>query len=100
MEQYARGTVLKRNTLARLGMHYNYEFFKVSHVTTKGTVMGWPLGSNCTTEYSDHNVRTDRWHVQETESGSRKKRLAVPYAWEVVTEDEIINGVRATSCVS
>lgn len=94
------GAVLKCNTLWRLGMHYNYEFFMVSHTTPSGNVMGWPLRATRTLEECSHDYTTSRWDVDATRPTGRVKRLAKAWSWQLVEPDELATGVRATSCVS
>lgn len=95
------GAVLKRNTLARSGMHYSYEFFKVSHITPKGNIMGWYLPSTRKNQEFTHDTSTDCWRVDPLPTAlQRRKRLPTPYEWEAVTVHELRYGVRATSCVA
>ena len=100
MSSFHEGAILKQNTLARLGAHYSYEFFLVSAITEKGNVTGWPLTATRTNEYHDHDVSTDCWRVCVVPTAdTRKKRLPKPWSWKLVTEEELRDGVRATSCV-
>ena len=98
MNSFAPGDVLKCNKHAHLGMHYNYDFFKVKHVTKKGTVMGHFLEhSNDLLEFR-HDYRTNRWRVHDATVGKVRK-LPRPWSWEHVTEKEREEGVVACSCV-
>lgn len=96
---HPNGALLKYNTLWRAGMHYNYVFFKVSHTTDKGTIMGHYIESTRTCEYFDHDVSRNRWRIGDASAKSRLQRLKHPSLWEAVTETEIEEGVSATSCV-
>lgn len=96
---YPPGTVLKYNTLWQSGMHHHYVFFRVSHVTAKGTIMGRYLSSHRTCEAFSHDYSTDRWVVLSQSEG-KLRRLPHPRWWEVMTEEECETGVQATSCVA
>ena len=98
MDSFAPNAILKNNTLARLGHHFDYEFFKVKHVTKKGTVMGHYLSHS--REYIDYDMsnRTDLWRVQDATVGKIRK-LPHSWSWELVTPRELEAGVVATSCV-
>lgn len=99
-EKWKDGEILKHNTLWRLGMHYEFEFFMVSHVTPAGNVMGWPLSATKSIERMDHDSITSRWHVDTTQPTGRVKRLPHKGLWEEVEAKELTHGVRATSCLS
>ena len=100
-ETHQPGDILKYNTLWKLGHHFCFEFFKVSHVTAKGSVMGWRLASKSRVEETDGQTFSRKvWIVDTESSGKSVLRLPHPASWDKVTSEEVSNGVRATSCVS
>ena len=96
------GTLLKYNSLWRLGAHYDWKVFRVSHVTQKGNVMGNLLKPHCETLFYDHDSRRDRWTIptHPRPKHATVTRLKLPRLWEYVTADEKENGIVSTSCVS
>lgn len=99
---FHEGSVLKYNTLWRAGAHYSYQFFRVSHVTGKGNVMGWYLASDKKNEYFDHDISKDAWIVDFSHvPSSRCVRLPHTSLWSLISEEEKAAGkVTATSCVN
>lgn len=96
----ATGTILKYNQLWRGGMHYDYKFFKVTHTTLKGNVMGHYIAAERTNEAWDHDYSTDRWIVKPSRIvGKRNRRLPHSRLWEPMNADELEVGIRQTSCV-
>lgn len=98
--QFESGVILKYNRLWRSGMHYEYTFFKVTHITAKGTIMGKFLHSTRTNEAWDHDARTDCWRVHATQTCGKTRRLPHPRLWQEVEEEDLVRGIRATSCVA
>ena len=98
MDLFAPNAVLKCNKLARHGHHYDYQFFKVTHVTKKGTVMGHYLLHSCNTVEYDISNHVQRWEVYDTTVGKVRK-LPRPWSWELVTQREREEGIVACSCV-
>ena len=96
---FSPGTVLKYNTLWRAGMHYHYVFFRVTHITKRGTIMGRYVQSKEINEEWTHDYSTSRWTVETGPSKSRIRRLPHPKTWHPLTPDELSDGIRATSCV-
>ena len=96
---FSPDTILKYNTLWRGGAHYNYIFFRVTHVTKRGTIMGRYLRSQRKVEAWDHDYSTSHWLVESGTSESKVRRLPHPSMWKPLTPDELSNGIRATSCV-
>jgi len=94
---YPDGALLKYNTLWRSGMHHAYVFFKVTHTTTKGTVMGMRVTATWTCEHSDDNSSCERWDIGVPHGAVR--RLPHPRRWTRVSQQEVEDGVRAVSCV-
>lgn len=94
---FERDDILKYNRLWRAGMHYDYEFFVVSHVTQKGTPMGWYL--ECEKMYlkGDMDYSTSRFKANVHKRG-KLARLRHPRMWQKMGRDEIDNGIVATSC--
>ena len=100
---FSKGDVLKYNTLWKAGNHYNYQFFRVSHVTEKGNVMGWNLPPDRVLASGADENRTlvltwivDFSHVPS----SRLVRLKNKNLWFLISEEEKEAGkVTATSCV-
>ena len=97
--RHATGTILKYNTSWKAGMHYNYIFFKVSHETKKGYIMGHLIASKRENESFDHDHSTDRWIIEGSRKISKLRRLKHPQRWESVNEKELIEGIKETSCV-
>ena len=96
---HVTGTILKYNKLWRAGMHYNYVFFKVSHETSKGNIMVHFVACKRSNEAFDHDYSTDRWNIDASRTIGKLRRLPHPRLWEMVHEEELINGIRQTSCV-
>jgi len=94
------GDVLKYNTLWKLGQHYSFDFFKISHITPKNNIMGWRLSSTRTNETFDFDAKVDFWTVDINGANKKLFRLPHPELWDVMTEEEILNGIRRTSCVA
>ena len=99
MSNFQAGDVLMYNKLWKLGQHYCFDFFKVSHITAKNNVMGSYLSSTRTNEHFDFNESVDLWIV-DTSSLSKKTRLPHPGLWHKMSNEEISNGVRKSSCVN
>lgn len=91
--------ILKYNRLWRAGQHFSYVFFKVSHETAKGNIMGHYIASTRTNEAYTHDYSTDRWIVTPSKTTSKLRRLPHPALWDTVDEAELEAGVCATSCV-
>ena len=79
-------------------MHYDYVFFKVSRITAKGIVMGRYLHATQTNEDWDHDTRTDCWRVDPMRTVGKLRRLPKPGLWRVIEDNEIADGITATSC--
>ena len=94
---YPDGALLKYNTLWRSGMHHAYVFFKVTHTTPKGTVMGMRVTATWRCEQSDNNSLCERWDIGLPRGAVR--RLPHPKRWTRVSQKEVKDGVRAVSCV-
>ena len=95
---FQRDDVLKHNRLWRAGAHYDYEFFVVSHVTPKGTPMGWYLECKKTYLKGDSNYSTVHFKANISKR-DKLKRLRNPRMWDKMDASEIEKGVVATSCV-
>lgn len=95
---HATGTILKYNTMWRAGMHYNYIFFKVSHKTKKGNTMGRVVACKRSVIEYNHDYHTDKWQIDVSRTISKIRRLPHPDLWEVVSEEELMNGIQQTSC--
>jgi hypothetical protein len=100
MSDFLPNAILTYNRLWRCGMHYDYVFFKVTRITTKGNVMGQYVDAKRTCEVFDHDYRTDVWIVDPTQTSGRICRLPHPRMWRLVDTDEIRLGIRANSCVA
>lgn len=99
MDSFVANDILKCNKLARLGMHYSYDFFKVKHITKKGTVMGHFLEhSNDLLEFTQE-IRKNRWRVHNATVGKVRK-LPHPWSWQLVTAQELREGIVASSCIN
>lgn len=96
---FPENSVLKYNTLWRSGMHYNFIFFKVSHITKKGSVMGRYLTTIKKNEAFDHDYSKDRWIVDASITSSKLRRLPHPRMWDLTTDSELKHGICETSCV-
>lgn len=97
--RHPTGAILKYNRLWRAGEHYQYVFFKVSHETAKGTIMGHYIASTRTNEARTHDYSTERWIVSPSKTMGKLRRLPHPALWDTVDEAELEIGVCATSCV-
>ena len=98
MTKVKPGAILAYNRTWRLGMHYDYIFFKVDRLTAKGNIMGKYLRVTCTTEAWDHDAHTARWCVDPMCTSGKLRRLPHPCLWRAIDDDEIRCGIRATSC--
>ena len=96
---FSPDTVLKYNTLWKAGMHYNYVFFRITHITKRGTIMGRYIRSERTLEEWSHDFTTTRWTVNSNSSEGKIRRLPHPNLWKVLTPEELSDGICATSCV-
>lgn len=93
------GDVLSHNKLWRAGMHYDYEFFVVSHETKKGTIMGWYL--DCEKTYLNHDFGYSTVNFKANmHKRDKLKRLRHPRMWEKMDASKIEDGIVATSCVN
>lgn len=100
---FAAGDLLKYNRLWRAGMHFDYIFFRVSHMTSKGTIMGHYVPAQRVTEQwsVEYQTRTERWTVDSSLSPvGRPRRLPHPSLWRLMTDEDVREGVRDTSCLS
>ena len=95
--EYPNGALFKYNTLWRSGMNHAYVFFKVTHTTTKGTVMGMRVTATWMCEQSDNNSSCERWDIGLPRGAVR--RMPHPRRWKRVSHQEVKDGVRAVSCV-
>ena len=66
--RHPAGSILKYNRLWRAGQHYSYIFFKVSHETAKGTIMGHYIDFTRTYEDVTHDYSTERWIVSPSKT--------------------------------
>ena len=95
-----KGTILTSNLLWRMGMHELWDFFQVSHVTDKGSVMGFPLA----------RIKTNtRWDEQQNHLGTvkpdtllgekrRAKRLVRSRLYYILSEHDVQMGIPEFSC--
>ena len=97
--RHPAGSILKYNRLWRAGQHYSYIFFKVSHETAKGTIMGHYIDFTRTYEDVTHDYSTERWIVSPSKTRGKVRRLPHPGLWDAMTEAELETRVCATSCV-
>lgn len=103
MSSFQSGAVLKYNRLWRSGAHYDFIFFRVSHRTNKGTVMGHYLAAQRTNKERDHDYSTDKWVVLNTtdkDKTTMPRRLPHPALWTQLSPEELEAGIVSTSCVS
>ena len=98
----APGTLLKYNSLGRLGHHYDWKAFCVDDVTEKGNIMGYYVPVLREAIMSGQDSHTDRWviprweHIPRT-MRPRRRRLAKPLQWEYMTAEERAWGIVSTS---
>ena len=84
-------------------MHYYYLFFQVSRATSKGTTMGHCVPAQRVTEQYNvkYQTRTERWAVDPSSRlVGRSRRLLHPPLWSLMTDEDLRQGVRDTSCLS
>ena len=79
-------------------MHYNYNFFLITHFSKTNKPMGLYLQSTSKCISFDDTTISKQWFIGE--SFGKKRRLPHPSLWEPVTEDEHKNGIIAVSCLS
>jgi len=100
---YEHGDILYFNTLWKLGAHYHYEFFFVTHVTPKGNVMGHYMHSTCDPKEHGVGYRTEEWRVcqppQLKDERAPARRLPKPNMWSKLSDEQLSNGIRVTNCV-
>ena len=94
----AKGSILKYNVLWRLGMHYKYEFFVVTHFSKTGIPMGTYLYPNCEILEMNDTTTKKRWTIGE--SFGKKRRLPHPSMWDPVSSEEQKNGFITLCCVN
>lgn len=92
------GSILKYNTLWRLGMHYKYDFFMVTHVSKTGIPMGTYLNSKCEVIEMDDTTMKKQWTIGE--SFGKKRRLPHPSMWDHVSPEEQKNGFTTLCCIN
>ena len=92
------GSILKYNVLWKLGMHYQYEFFIVTHVSKTGIPMGTYVKSNSELLEMDDTTTKKLWTIGE--SFGKKRRLPHPSMWSHVSSEEQKNGFTTLSCVA
>ena len=96
------GCGLTYNTLWRSGRHELWEFYQVSHVTAKGTIMVHPLGrikTNTKWDEQQNACGTAKPDMPEEDAEKRRvKKLPLGRLYYLLTEKEVLTGITEEGC--